>query len=84
MKVEQPTIGQIIYRAELLVNGQDVDGEGEDYTTREEAEQDGEELAAWYDPEWQKRNPDAVEYYVREWKVDSIDPDGTWGGYTTD
>lgn len=85
MLVENPQFEQHVFRAELYRNGQAIENVPADlYTTRQEAEADGEALVADYDPEWQKRNPGQVEYVVREYIVDSVDDAGAWGGYTVD
>lgn len=85
MKIEKPEIGQRVFQASLYKYGRDVDHDpGDLWTAREEAEQDGECMASDYDTEWQKRNPGAISYVVREYVVDSIDDFGAWGGYTVD
>lgn len=77
MLIEKFAIGQIFYQAQILVNGQDVDDhEGEYFTTIDEAEADGQCLVKEYDPEWQKRNPGCVEYYVRQLECLSVDDHG--------
>lgn len=84
MQIEKFEVGQTYFQARILVNGCDVDNHvGGCFTTREEAETDGEFLAGDYDPEWQKRNPGSVEFTVREWKVNSIDEFRAWDSAET-
>lgn len=44
---------------------------------REKAEREGQEMVAGYDSEWQKKHPDAIDYYVTEFVVVALDDDGT-------
>ncbi len=81
MLIEKFEIGQRFFQASLLKYGKDVDNSmGDCFTTREEAEADGAEMAHSYDPEWQKKYPGVVEYVVTEWEVTDIDADGQWSG----
>ena len=76
-KIEKFEVGQTYFQASILVNGCDVDDHvGDCFTTREEAEADGDFLVGDYDPEWKKRNPGCVESNVRQWKVNSVDEFG--------
>lgn len=34
-------------------------------------------MVAGYDSEWQKKHPDAIDYYVTEFVVVALDDDGT-------
>ena len=84
MKIEKFTISQRFFQASLLDNGNDVDdGTGDAWSSRAEAEADGEEMVAAYDPEYRKRHRDAVEFYVREFVADSICDDGAFGAAHT-
>ena len=79
-KVEKFEVGQVCYQAQILVNGRDVEGhEGDYFTSFEEACEDGRHLATWYDPEWQKRNPDCAEHFVRRVEILELDDDGSIG-----
>lgn len=85
MKIESFEVGQHLFQAEIYAKGRPVENCGADqFTTREEAEQDGQIMADSHDPEWQKRNPNCMEVVVREYLVDSVDDDGQWGGHTVD
>lgn len=82
MKIETFQVGQRYYQAAIYKYGRDIDdGTGDCFTSREEAEADGEEMVAGFDPEWQKRYPGAVTYGVREYVADAVDADGVWSGY---
>ena len=77
-------VGDRFFQAQIFRNGQDIDdGTGDAFATREEAEADGAAMVAGYDPEFTKRNPDAVEFVVRECKVLAIDEDGSIGASVT-
>lgn len=79
-KVEKFEVPKVCYQSQILVNGRDVeDHEGDYFTTFEEAQEDGRYLASWYDPEWQKRNPDCVEHFVRRVEILELDDDGSIG-----
>ena len=83
-KIEIFEVGQTYFQAEILVNGCDVDDcIGDYFTTREEAEADGESMAKSYDPERQKRHPGCVESLVREWRVHSVGGSETCTSATT-
>ena len=73
MKLETLEVGQRFFQAMIFALGRDVDnGSGDLFSTREEAEADGQDMVDAHDPEWQKRHPDSVEFLVREYEVDSI------------
>lgn len=81
MELTKFTAGQRYFAAELHVVGR---GEADNvdagkYSTREEAEADGRELASDYDPEWQKHHPDGVSAVVREYEVGDVEEDGSVG-----
>lgn len=85
MKIETFTVGQRYFQAALYRHGRDIDNaSGDCFTAREEAEADGEEMAADFDPEWQKRYPGAIAFGVREYEVESVDDDGFPGAFTVD
>lgn len=77
MKITTFATGQTYYQAHLTKHGRTLDDHSSDrYSTREEADAEGAELAADYDPEWQKRHPEAIEHYVRKYECLAIDEAG--------
>lgn len=82
--IETFKVGQRYFQAHLLRNGCDVDnGDSACFDTREEAEEAGAELVDCADPAYSRRNPDAHEYYVREYEVAAVDEDGSFGAAHT-
>ncbi len=77
MELKTFTVGQRYFQASLYKNGLGMDdSEGGYFSTRDEAEADGAEMAADRDPEYQKRHPGSITYHVREWEVCDVDADG--------
>lgn len=80
MKLDSFSVGQRFFQAEILACGKVVEDSGADqFTSREEAEVDGQIMAEAYDMEWQKRNPDCMEVVVREYEVGSVEENGGLG-----
>jgi hypothetical protein len=68
MKIEKFEVGQTYYQASLIVLGGEA-GHGDCFTTREEAEADGDRLMSDHDP-------DCAESKVREFRVLHVDEFG--------
>lgn len=84
MEVVRFQVGQRFFQAAIFKNGRDIDdGTGDAFTTREEAAADGQAMVANYDPEWQKRHPGSIEYFVREYEVLSVGENGELGAAHT-
>jgi len=72
--------GQHFFQSSILKYGKFIDnGEGDAFTTEAEAHADGENMADAYDPEWQKRYPNCIEYIVSEFVCKEVDADGSCG-----
>ncbi len=77
MKLETFEVGQRYFQASLYKHGKDLDdGDGDRFTTRDEAEADNEAMAADRDPEYQKRHPGSITHFVRQYEVLTVDEDG--------
>lgn len=86
MRLTTFTVGLRLFQASVLRYGKLVDdGSGDCWTERGEAESEGDWLASDYDPEWQKRYPDAISFVVRCYEVSDVSDDGReWSGWTVD
>jgi hypothetical protein len=84
MKITTFKIGDIYFRSDLYKNGRDIDNSsGDCFSSRQEAERDGEEMQSGYDPEYQKRCQGAIEFCVRKYEVLSVGEDGSLGSSVT-